>query len=516
MNKKPVLLLILDGLGLREEKEGNAFAAAKTPVLDKLMATCPFVKGNASGTAVGLPEGQMGNSEVGHLNMGAGRVMYQELSRIFNCIEDGSFFEIPEFKASVENCKKYDSSMHFFGLLSDGGVHSHIEHLYGLLKLAKLNGLSKVYVHCFMDGRDTPPDSGLSYINALEEKMKEIGVGRIATVEGRYYVMDRDKNYNRTAKAYDAITKGIGNTASSATEAVKHSYDEGVLDEFIIPTVIVDEGEPVGLVKDHDSIIFYNFRPDRARQITRSFCDDEFEYFEREGGRRLDVHYTCFTDYDETIPNKYVAFKKEQPVNTLGEFVSGLGKKQLRIAETEKYAHVTFFFNGGREEPYANEDRILIPSRKDVPTYDLVPEMSAYGVCERLCPAIVSGGYDMIVCNFANPDMVGHTGVFDAAVKAVETVDECVGRVCEAIKEAGGVMFLCADHGNVDKMLYPGTDRPFTAHTTSPVPFILFNADEKYGLRENGILSDIAPTILELMGLEPPKEMTAKSLLTVK
>ncbi len=501
----------MDGLGLRKETKGNAVAAAKTPVLDKLMKECPFVEGQASGLSVGLPDGQMGNSEVGHLNMGAGRIVYQELTRITKSIQDGDFFEIPEFKHSIENCKAHDSALHIYGLLSDGGVHSHITHVYGLLELAKRNGLKKVYVHCFMDGRDTPPDSGLGYVKALEAKMAELGVGEIASISGRYYAMDRDKNYDRTEKAYRALTKGEGNTASSAVEIMEKSYAEKITDEFILPSVVVKNGAPVALIKDHDSIIFFNFRPDRARQITRCFCDDEFNFFER--GKRLEVNYTCFTDYDETIRNKDVAFHKEEITNTFGEYIAKCGKTQLRIAETEKYAHVTFFFNGGMEEPYQGEDRILVPSPKEVPTYDLKPEMSAPEVCEKLCEAIRTGKYDAVICNFANSDMVGHTGVMDAAIKAVETVDTCVGKVCDAVREVNGVMFICADHGNSDIMVDETTGRPHTAHTTNPVPFILFNADPEYKLREGGVLADIAPTMLELMGLEKPAEMTATSLL---
>jgi len=362
-----------------------------------------------------------------------------------------------------------------------------------------------------MDGRDTPPDSGIRYIRELEEKMQELGVGQIASISGRYYAMDRDKNYDRIEKAFRALTKGEGNTAASAEEIMEQSYAGNVTDEFIVPSVIIRDGAPVAVIKEHDSIIFFNFRPDRAREISRAFCDDQFDFFER--GKRLDVNYTCFTDYDETIPNKDVAFHKEEITNTFGEYIAAHGKSQLRIAETEKYAHVTFFFNGGKETPYENEDRILIPSPKEVPTYDLKPEMSAPEVCDRLCEAIRSGKYDAVICNFANADMVGHTGVMEAAVKAVETVDTCVGKACQAVKDVDGVMFICADHGNSDIMVDPATGRPHTAHTTNPVPFILFNADPAYSLREGGVLADIAPTMLELMGMEIPKEMTARSLL---
>lgn len=512
MKDKPVVLLIMDGFGLRKETDGNAIYEAKTPNLDKLMKECPFVEGYASGLAVGLPDGQMGNSEVGHLNMGAGRIIYQELTRITKSIEDGDFFLVPELKKAVDNCRKNDSAMHLYGLLSDGGVHSHITHLFGLLEMCRREGLKKVFVHCFMDGRDTPPDSGLSYIKELEAKMKELGVGEIASISGRYYAMDRDKNYDRTKKAYDCLTKGEGNTAENAVEAMEASYAAKVYDEFIIPTVITRCGKPVATIKDNDSIIFFNFRPDRARQITRCFCDDDFTFFDR--GERIKVQYTCFTDYDETIKNKDIAFHKEEIKCTFGEFLAQNNLTQCRVAETEKYAHVTFFFNGGNEVPSEGEDRVLVPSPKEVPTYDLKPEMSAPAVCDELVKAIESGKYDVVICNFANCDMVGHTGVEAAAVKAVETVDTCVGRACEAVKKTGGVMFICADHGNADMMIDPCTGDPFTAHTTNPVPFILFNAEPSLKLKEGGVLADIAPTLVELLGLPKPKEMTGKSLLT--
>ena len=513
MSKKPVVLMILDGYGLNSRHDGNAVYEAKTPVMDRLMKECPFVEGNASGLAVGLPDGQMGNSEVGHLNMGAGRIVYQELTRITKSIEDGDFFENREFLAAVENCKKHDSALHLYGLVSDGGVHSHNTHIYGLLELAKRNGLNKVFVHCFLDGRDTPPTSGKDFVAQLEEKMKEIGVGKVASVIGRYYAMDRDNRWDRVELAFRALTRGEGNTNESATAAIQASYDDGKTDEFVMPTVITENGAPVGLIKDHDSIIFFNFRPDRAREITRAFCDDEFTGFARE--KRPDVVYVCFTDYDETISNKLVAFKKETIVNTFGEFLAAHGKKQARIAETEKYAHVTFFFNGGVEEPNEGEDRILVKSPK-VATYDLKPEMSAPQVCEKLVEAIGSGKYDVIIINFANPDMVGHTGVEQAAIQAVEAVDACVGKAVDAICAADGVMFICADHGNAEQLVDYATGEPFTAHTTNPVPFILVNAGAEYGLREGGCLADIAPTLIELMGMEQPKEMTGKSLLVRK
>ena len=511
MSKKPAVLMILDGFGLNEKGEHNAVAEAKKPNIDKLMAEYPWVKGNASGMAVGLPEGQMGNSEVGHLNMGAGRIVYQELTRITKEIQDGTFFENPALMSAVENCKANDSALHMFGLLSDGGVHSHNTHLYGLLELAKRNNLSKVYVHAFLDGRDTPPASGKDFVADLEAEMAKIGVGEVASVCGRYYAMDRDNNYDRVQLAYNALTKGEGLQAASAVAAVEESYDREETDEFVKPTVVMKNGAPVATIKDGDSVIFYNFRPDRAREITRSFCDDDFKGFDR--GERLNIKYVCFSDYDPTIPNKEVAFHKIAVTNTFGEWLAAKGMKQARIAETEKYAHVTFFFNGGVEEPNEGEDRILVNSPKDVATYDLKPQMSAYEVCDQLVNAIKSGKYDVIIINFANPDMVGHTGVEEATIKAIEAVDECVGKAVEALKEVDGVMFICADHGNAEQLVDYETGAPFTAHTTNPVPFILVNADPSYKLREGGCLADIVPTIIELMGMEQPVEMTGKSLL---
>jgi 2,3-bisphosphoglycerate-independent phosphoglycerate mutase len=514
MSKKPVVLMILDGYGLNDTKEHNAVAEAKTPVMDQLMAEYPFVKGDASGMAVGLPDGQMGNSEVGHLNMGAGRIVYQELTRITKEIQDGTFFENKALLKAVNNCKKNDSALHFFGLLSDGGVHSHNTHLYGLLELAKRNGLEKVYVHCFLDGRDTPPESGKGYAEDLEAEMAKTGVGKIASVTGRYYAMDRDNNYDRVEKAYIALTKGEGLTAESGPAGIQASYDRGETDEFVKPTVVMENGAPVATIKDGDSVVFFNFRPDRAREITRSFCDDEFKGFER--GKRLDLTYVCFSDYDPTIPNKEVAFEKIAVTNTFGEWLAAKGMKQARIAETEKYAHVTFFFNGGVEKPNEGEDRILVNSPKEVATYDLKPEMSAYEVCDRLCEAITGGKYDMIIINFANPDMVGHTGVEAAAIKAVEAVDSCVGRAVEAVKSVDGVLFICADHGNAEQLVDYQTGEPFTAHTTNQVPFILVNYDPKYTLREGGCLADIVPTLIQIMGETQPAEMTGKSLLVEK
>ena len=511
MKKKPTVLMILDGYGMRDTCEHNAVCEAKTPIMDQLMSQCPFVRGNASGLAVGLPDGQMGNSEVGHLNMGAGRIVYQELTRITKSIEDGDFFENPEFLAAADTCKKNDSALHLFGLVSDGGVHSHLTHLFGLLEFAKRQRLKKVYVHCFLDGRDTPPTSGKEFVAELEKKMQHLGIGEVASVMGRYYAMDRDKNWDRVQKAYDVLTKAEGEKAESACAGIQASYDKEVNDEFVVPFYVEKDGKPVATIQDGDSVIFFNFRPDRAREITRAFCDEGFTGFARE--KKLDLTFVCFTDYDETIGNKLIAFKKEEIKNTFGEFLAAHHMTQARIAETEKYAHVTFFFNGGVEEPNEGEDRILVPSPKEVPTYDLKPEMSAPIVCDKLVEAIESGKYDVIIINFANPDMVGHTGVESAAIKASETVDACVGRAVEAIKAAGGVLFICADHGNAEVMVDEATGEPWTAHTTNQVPFVLVGADPAYKLREGGRLCDIVPTLIELMGLEKPKEMTGESLL---
>ena len=513
MSKKPTVLLIMDGFGLNDRHEANAVYEANTPNIDKLMEECPFVKGNASGLAVGLPDGQMGNSEVGHLNMGAGRIVYQELTRITKAIKDGDFFDNKAFLEAVENCKKNNSTLHLYGLLSDGGVHSHNTHLYALLELAKRQGLTDVCVHCFLDGRDTAPTSGKEFIEELETKIKEIGVGQIASIEGRYYAMDRDNRWDRVEKAYAALVYGEGNEAADAVEAIQASYDNDKTDEFVLPTVIEKDGQPTGVISDKDSVVFFNFRPDRAREITRAFCDDDFQGFERKA--RPQVTFVCFTDYDDTIQNKQVAFHKVQLHNTFGEYLAAHNMTQARIAETEKYAHVTFFFNGGVEEPNKGEDRILVKSPK-VPTYDMQPEMSAPEVCEKLVEAIKSDKYDVIIINFANPDMVGHTGVEAAAIKAVETVDACVGKAVEAIKEVDGQLFICADHGNAEQLVNYETGEPWTAHTTNPVPFILVNADPKYTLRENGCLADIVPTLIQLMGMEQPKEMTGESLLVEK
>lgn len=511
MSKKPVVLMVLDGYGISEKTEGNAIALADTPVMDKLMAECPYVKGNASGEAVGLPEGQMGNSEVGHMNIGAGRIIYQELTRITKAIKDGDFFENKEMLDAIENCKKNNSDLHLWGLLSDGGVHSHNTHLYAILELCKRQNFDRVYIHPFFDGRDTAPASGKGFLEDLIAKTKEIGVGKVASLSGRYYAMDRDNRWDRVELAYKSLVTGEGVQAEDPVAAIQESYDKEVYDEFILPTVIVENGKPVSLVKANDSVIFFNFRPDRAREITRAFCTDDFDGFERPNGR-MPLVYVCFKDYDESIPNKEVAFKKEDIKNTFGEYLAANGLKQLRTAETEKYAHVTFFFNGGVEEPNKGEDRILVKSPK-VATYDLQPEMSAPEVSKNLNEAILGGKYDVIIINFANPDMVGHTGVIPAAIKAVETVDKCVGTAVEAVKKVDGVLFICADHGNAEQMINYETGAPHTAHTTNPVPFILYNYDECKALREGGCLADIAPTLLEILGLPQPAEMTGKSLI---
>ena len=511
--KRPTVLLILDGFGLDDRSEHNAIAQADTPVLDRLMKECPFVKGDASGLAVGLPDGQMGSSEVGHLNIGAGRIVYQDLTRITKEIEDGDFFENEALLKAVNNAKEKGTGLHLYGLVSDGGVHSHNTHLYALLEMAKRHGLEKVYVHCFLDGRDTPPESGKDYVQALQDEMDRIGCGRIATVGGRYYAMDRDNNWDRIEKAYRAMTLGEGVTASSAAEAVTQSYQKGETDEFVQPTVVMKDDAPVATIGDGDSIIFFNFRPDRAREITRVFCCDEFDGFDR--GPRKQVTYVCFTDYDVTIPNKEVAFEKQVLTNTFGEWLAAHHMKQARIAETEKYAHVTFFFNGGVETPNEGEDRFVIPSPK-VATYDLQPEMSTEAVCDILIEKIRSGEYDVIITNFANADMVGHTGVEEAAIEAVACIDRCIGRIVEAVEEAGGQLFICADHGNAEVMADYETEEPWTAHTSNPVPFIMVNYDPAYTLREGGCLADVVPTLIEMMGMEKPEEMTGESLLIKK
>lgn len=510
--KRPVVLCIMDGFGNNPSEYGNAIKAAKTPNLDKLMAEYPMTYIGASGMDVGLPDGQMGNSEVGHTNIGAGRVVYQELTRITKSIQDGDFFENEALVGAIENCKKNGTALHLIGLLSDGGVHSHNTHLYGLLKLAKDNGLEKVYVHALLDGRDVPPASGVEYIEELEAKMKEIGVGEIATVMGRFYAMDRDNMWDRVGMAYNAMVNGEGIKTDDAVEAVKKSYEtidgdgKHLTDEFVMPTVC-SKGE---IISENDSVIFFNFRPDRAREITRTFVDPDFKGFERKAF--FPLYYVCMTQYDAEMPNVHVAFKPEVLVNTMGEVISKHGLKQLRIAETQKYAHVTFFFNGGEEKVYPGEDRVLIDSPK-ISTFDLKPEMSAYEVCDAACERVLSDKYDVVILNYANCDMVGHTGVFDAAVKAVETVDECVGKLADATLKMNGVILITADHGNADKM-YEADGSPFTAHTTNPVPLIVAGYGTDFKLKEKGgKLCDLSPTMLDIMGIEKPKEMTGESLI---
>mgnify|MGYP006370735805 FL=1 len=509
MAKKPVMLMILDGFGIAKASDGNAVSLAKKPNFDRLIKEYPHSILEASGMAVGLPEGQMGNSEVGHLNIGAGRIVYQELTRITKAIADGEFFENEELLKAMKNAKENNSALHLMGLLSDGGVHSHINHLKGLLEFAKKEGLTKVYVHAFMDGRDVAPSSGKEFIEKTEEMMKEIGVGKIATISGRYYAMDRDNRWERVELAYNAIVRGTGNTANSAIEAIEESYKNDKTDEFVVPTVILENGEPTATVKSGDSVVFFNFRPDRARELTRALTQKDFDGFNAE---KLDLTFVTMTQYDKTFEGVMVAFKPQTLKNTLGEFVANKGLNQLRIAETEKYAHVTFFFNGGVEKPNKNEDRALIASPK-VATYDLKPEMSAYEVTEELIKRIDSDKYDMIILNYANPDMVGHTGVIPAAVKAIETVDECLGKIADKILEKNGSLFITADHGNAEVMIDPETGAPFTAHTTDPVPFVWVSNDAKGKSLENGKLSDIAPTMLHEMGLEAPEEMTGHSLI---
>ena len=495
--------MILDGFGIAPV-EGNAIAAANKPNLDKIFAENPHTQIGASGMDVGLPDGQMGNSEVGHTNIGAGRIVYQELTRITKSAQDGDMDKNEALLKAMNNAKDNGKALHLMGLLSDGGVHSHNTHLYALLEMAKRVGVEKVFVHCFMDGRDVPPSSGKDYVKELMDKLEEIGVGKIATVMGRYYAMDRDNRWERVEKAYAAMVYGEGEQADCPLCAMQNSYDQEVTDEFVVPTV-VKGAEPIS---EGDSVIFYNFRPDRAREITRTLVDPDFTGFERKKGF-FPLTYVCMTQYDATMPNVEVAYKPESLVNTFGEYISNKGLTQLRIAETEKYAHVTFFFNGGVEKQYPGEDRILVKSPA-VATYDLQPEMSAYEVTDKMVEAVKSGKYDALILNYANCDMVGHTGVFEAAVKAVEAVDTCVGRVVEAVKEMGGCVLLTADHGNADKMVdEDGT--PFTAHTTNPVPFCVIN--HPCQLREGGRLADIAPTMLKVLGLEQPAEMTGESII---
>ena len=504
MSKTPTTLIIMDGFGLSSEEKGNAIRSARTPFLDKVFSTCPGCQLSASGLDVGLPEGQMGNSEVGHTNIGAGRVVFQDLPRITKAVQDGSFFENDAYCEAMDECKERGTALHLMGLLSDGGVHSHITHVFALLEMAKRRGLSKVYIHCFLDGRDVPPSSGKGYVAQLVEKCKEIGIGQIATVMGRFYAMDRDKRWERLQRAYDAIANGEAPFEADPVAAVQKSYDAGVTDEFMEPVVCTEKAT----VNEGDSVIFFNFRPDRAREITRCFVDPAFTDVVRKKGY-YPVTYVCTTEYDATMPNVSVAFPHKELHNIFGEYISQLGLTQLRIAETEKYAHVTFFFNGGAEQVFPGEDRVLIPSPK-VATYDLKPDMSAHEVADEAVKRIESGNYDVIILNFANCDMVGHTGVYEAARLAVETVDECVGQVVEATSKMGGISLITADHGNADRMLEPDGTTPYTAHTTNPVPFYIVGADVKL---RNGKLADIAPTMLDLMGLEKPAEMDGTTLI---
>lgn len=508
--KKPLVLCIMDGFGFNDVKDVNAIEAANTPNLDKIFSTCPTTRIGASGMDVGLPDGQMGNSEVGHTNIGAGRVVYQELTRITKAAKEGALMTNEALVKAMENCKQKNSALHLMGLLSDGGVHSHIEHLYALVRMAKEFGLTKIFVHALLDGRDVPPASAADFIDAANAEFEKIGAGKIATVMGRFYGMDRDNRWDRVGKAYAALVYGEGIKTNDAAAAVRTSYEtvdedgKHLTDEFVLPTIV----NGTDRIASGDSVVFFNFRPDRAREITRTFVDPEFNGFERKGGK-LDVFYVCMTQYDASMPNVEVAFKPQSLKNTLGEYLSEQGMTQLRIAETEKYAHVTFFFNGGVEVEYPGEDRILVASPK-VATYDLQPEMSAVPVCDKVVDAINSGKYDVVILNYANCDMVGHTGIFEAAVKAVETVDTCVGRTAEAVLNMGGVMLLTADHGNADCMIAEDGS-PFTAHTTNPVPFAVIGKDCK--LREGGKLCDISPTILKLLGLARPTEMDGESII---
>ena len=506
MSKKPIMLCILDGFGwVPEQSYGNAIVAANTPNLDKLFATCPYTTIGASGMSVGLPDGQMGNSEVGHTNIGAGRIVYQQLTLISKSIQDGEMQKNPVLVKNMKAAIDAGKAIHFMGLMGNGGVHSHEEHLFGLLDMARALGAKDVFVHAIMDGRDTDPHDGRQFLQNVQDKLDELGIGKIATVTGRYYAMDRDSNCDREEKAYAAFVYGEGDHAADWKEAIDASYARDVTDEFIVPCVTCEGGR----VTEGDTVVFLNFRPDRARQMTRIFVDDDFKGFERRYGR-FPVHYVCLAQYDATMPNCEVAYPPVDMTNEMGEYLAKLGKTQLRIAETEKYAHVTFFVNGGREAPFEGEDRCVIPSPK-VATYDLKPEMSAPEVADECVKRIESGKYDVIILNFANCDMVGHTGVFDAAVKAVEAVDACAGKVIDAVLAAGGAVVLTADHGNADKMKNEdGT--PFTAHTTNVVPCLLAGVGD-VKLREGGVLSDLVPTMLEIMQVPQPAEMTGKSLI---
>jgi 2,3-bisphosphoglycerate-independent phosphoglycerate mutase len=508
---KPIVLVILDGWGVSNKRAGNAIALAKTSNYDRLVRDYAYTTLSAAGEAVGLPAGQMGNSEVGHLNLGAGRIVYQEITRISKAIKNGDFFKKSALQQAMENARQDNKALHLMGLLSDGGVHSHIEHLFALLNMAKSSGVKHIFVHIFLDGRDVPPKSALSYTKKLETKLRELGRGQIASVIGRYYAMDRDKRWERTKLAYEAMVYGKGEVAFTALEAVEKSYQKGVVDEFVKPTVIVDKEnkKPVGLIKNGDSIIFFNLRADRARQLTRAFIEKDFAEFQR-GVNPPQVFFVCMTVYDIRF-KVAVAFPPQNLKNVLAEVLADHGLKQLHVAETEKYAHVTFFFNGGVEKPKKGEDRILIPSPK-VSTYDQKPEMSAYEVAETIAKAIKEGRYDVIIANFANGDMVGHTGVLLAAIKAAEAVDSCLGRIEAAISSVGGELIITSDHGNADQMIDYEHNQPFTAHTKNPVPFIIVS-HKKYKMKKGGLLADVAPTVLELLDIEKPQEMTGESLI---
>jgi 2,3-bisphosphoglycerate-independent phosphoglycerate mutase len=500
---KPLAIIIMDGFGLEPDEQDNAIARAKKPNLERIWKNYATASLGSSGLSVGLPRGQMGNSEVGHLNLGGGRIVYQDYTRISLAVEEGTLCRNPALLDAMRAAK--NSKLHLMGLLSDGGVHSHITHLFALLEMARVMGLKEVYVHAILDGRDVPPKSALTYFGQLEERFRQLGLGKVATVSGRYYTMDRDKRWDRVEKAYRCLAEGTGFKAASAEQAVLEGYARGESDEFLKPTVV----DPTGIVLDGDSIIFFNFRPDRAREITRAFVDEGFKEFSR---KLLKIRFTCMTQYDATI-HAPVAFPAQNLSDTLGEVVSRAGKKQLRIAETEKYAHVTYFFNGGKETPNPGEDRVLVPSPK-VPTYDLKPEMSAFEVTDEVIKRVRTGDYDLIVLNYANPDMVGHTGIFEAAVKAIEVVDACVGRVVDEVLALGGAVLLTADHGNAEKMRDKGTGQPHTAHTINKVPFsLIINDGIKHELRDDGILADVAPTALELLNIPKPLAMTGRSLI---
>ena len=507
MDKKLTMLMILDGFGINENEKSNAVKLAQMPNWDKLIKQNPNTILKTCGLDVGLPEGQMGNSEVGHTNIGAGRIIYQDLTRITKSIAEGDFFNNEELNNAIENCKKNNSKLHIMGLVSDGGVHSHTRHLYALLELARRKDFEDVYIHCFLDGRDTPPASAENFITELENKMLEKGIGKIASICGRFYAMDRDKRWERIEQAYNALVYGRGEKAKSVINAIEESYQQDIFDEFVQPTVICNGKDPIATIGEKDSVIFFNYRPDRAREITRALVDDRFKEFET---KKLDLFFVCFTQYDATLPNVHIAYKPNEIKNTFGEYVSKKGLNQLRIAETEKYAHVTFFFNGGEEKQYPNEERILIPSPK-VETYDLMPEMSANKVTDKVIEAIESNQYDTIILNYANPDMVGHTGNLEATIKALEVIDENLGRVIKAIEDVKGVLVVTSDHGNAEQMIDYVTGEPHTAHTTNDVPLVILGLDNI--ILNKGKLCDIAPTLLEIMGLDKPEEMDGRSLI---